>query len=91
MVDSFCFYVHHRLVRNIGGLPRPRSEDMVYDEEREEEIQQMEIKEQRVEEDGTTTLKLAVPAKPGDNLGVITEDEELAEQQGESEVAGKKK
>ena len=75
-------------MKNVGGLPRPRKEDMVYDEGREEEIQRKEeMKEQREEAQATTVCKLIVPNKPDKNLGVITEDEEV-EGQGETEFTG---
>ena len=75
-------------MKNVGGLPRPRKEDMVYDEEREDEIQRLEeMKEQREEEEAITVCKLTVPNKQDKNLGVITEDEEL-EEQGNTEFTG---
>ena len=79
----------HRLVKSVGGLPRPRKEDLVYDEEREEEMQRLEeMREQREEQVEKSVCKLTVPSRTDKNLGVITEDEELAEQQEETEAAG---
>ncbi len=66
------------MIKTTAGLPRPRKEDMVYDESREQELQkQEELKEQEA--------PLHMPSKPvpsashveGHNLDVITEDEEL--------------